>query len=42
MTRRTDLPHSDLPPTARTRVRLPEPLAPVGLFQGWGPGLSGN
>ena len=42
MTRRTDsLPH-ELPATARTRVRLPEPLAPCRLFQGWGPELSGR
>ena len=42
MTRRADLNASDLAPTVRTRVRLPEPLAPTGIFQGWGPGLSGR
>jgi hypothetical protein len=39
MTRRPDITASELPVTARTRVRLPDRLVPAGIFQGWGPGL---
>lgn len=39
MTRRHDVPSPELPFTARVRIRLPEGLAPVPVFQGWGPGL---
>jgi hypothetical protein len=42
MTRRADISNSELPPTVRTRVRLPEPFAPSRIFQGWGPDLSGH
>lgn len=36
---RADLSSYELPPTARTRVRLPESFAPARIFSGWGPGL---
>jgi len=39
MTRKPDLQNSDLPVTARTRVRLPEAYAPSRVFHGWGPDL---
>jgi hypothetical protein len=39
---RAELSNSELPTTARTRVRLPDALAPARLFQGWGPGLMGR
>jgi hypothetical protein len=39
MTRRHDAQTPELPFTARARVRLPDALAPVRVFQGWGPGL---
>jgi hypothetical protein len=42
MTRRADVSSSELPPTVRTRVRLPDALASARIFQGWGPGLSGR
>lgn len=42
MIRRADISNSELPPTVRTRVRFPEPVAPTRLFQGWGPDLSGH
>lgn len=37
MTYRTDSSSADLSRSSRTRVRLPEPIAPARLFQGWGP-----
>jgi len=37
MTSTTDSSTADLSRTARTRVRLPETMAPTRLFQGWGP-----
>lgn len=37
MTSKPDPSSVDLAPTARTRVRLPEPMAPTRLFHGWGP-----
>jgi hypothetical protein len=39
---RSDSIASELSPTVRTRVRLPEPKAPSRLFQGWGPDLTGH
>jgi hypothetical protein len=42
MTRTADTITSELPPTVRTRVRLPEPKASCRLFQGWGPDLTGR
>lgn len=42
MTRRADFPATDVPSTARTRVRLPETLTPSRIFQGWGPDLQGR
>jgi hypothetical protein len=39
MIRRPDLPNSDLPATARPRVRLPGSFAPAQVFPGWGPDL---
>ena len=39
MTRMTDLQSSEIPVTARTRVRLPDAYAPSRVFHGWGPGL---
>jgi len=39
MTRTSDRLNSDLPVTARTRVRLPDGFAPGRVFHGWGPGL---
>ncbi len=39
MTRRPDPIVSDLPVTARTRVRLPDAFAPSRVFPGWGPEL---
>jgi hypothetical protein len=39
MTRKPDLITADLPPGARTRVRLPDASSPARIFQGWGPGL---
>ena len=38
MTRNFDV-LSDLPQTARPRLRLPERLASARMFQGWGPDL---
>ncbi len=37
MTYRTDSSRGELTRSSRTRVRLPEPMAPSRLFQGWGP-----
>jgi hypothetical protein len=37
MNQRTRPVSSDLPPTARTRVRLPDAMAPAQIFPGWGP-----
>jgi hypothetical protein len=37
MTYRTDSSHLELTRSSRTRVRMPEPMAPARLFQGWGP-----
>ncbi len=37
MTHKPDSPNSDLSRTTRTRVRLPDAMAPGRLFQGWGP-----
>ena len=37
MTHKTDSSSAELARSARTRVRLPEPMAPTRLFQGWGP-----
>jgi len=34
-----DLISSDLPPTARTRVRVPRPMTTGRIFPGWGPDL---
>jgi hypothetical protein len=42
MTRLAETITLELPPTVRTRVRLPEPKAPSRLFPGWGPGLTGH
>jgi hypothetical protein len=42
MTRNADPITSGVPPTVRTRVRLPDPKAPSRLFQGWGPDLTGH
>jgi hypothetical protein len=39
MSRRPDSIAKELPLTARQRVRLPDALAPSGIFHGWGPGL---
>lgn len=39
MTRRPDIPVSELALTSRTRVRRPEVLAPTRIFPGWGPDL---
>ena len=39
MTRSPDITNTELPRTARSRVRLPEHFAPARLFQGWGPEL---
>ena len=39
MTRRNDSINSELPFAARTRVRVPQPFAPAGIFGGWGPDL---
>jgi hypothetical protein len=39
MTRRPDPISSELPPTARSRVRLPDPLVTARIFPGWGPEL---
>jgi hypothetical protein len=39
MTRRPDSLSRELPPTARTRVRLPDALASGAIFPGWGPEL---
>jgi hypothetical protein len=37
MTNKTDFSNVELARTVRTRVRLPEAMAPTRLFQGWGP-----
>jgi len=37
MTHKTDTSSLELTRSSRTRVRLPEPMAPTRLFQGWGP-----
>jgi len=37
MTHKTDPATAELARTVRTRVRLPETMAPTRLFQGWGP-----
>jgi hypothetical protein len=37
MTYRTDSSNLELTRSSRTRVRMPEPMAPARLFQGWGP-----
>ncbi len=42
MTRRADVSSTDLPPTVRTRVRLPDAYSPSRIFQGWGPDVSGR
>jgi len=39
MTRKPDSLASELPFSARHRVRLPETLASTRIFPGWGPGL---
>jgi len=39
MTRKPDVLDSEVPVTARTRVRLPDHFAPGRVFHGWGPGL---
>jgi hypothetical protein len=39
MTRTPEPQSSEVPRTARSRVRLPENFAPVRLFRGWGPEL---
>jgi hypothetical protein len=39
MTRRPDIPVSELSVTIRTRVRRPETFAPGRIFSGWGPDL---
>jgi hypothetical protein len=40
MTRKPDPMTSELPLTARTRVRLPDVGGSTGIFPGWGPGLA--
>jgi hypothetical protein len=37
MNHRIDSSNAELARTARTRVRLPDAMAPTRLFQGWGP-----
>jgi hypothetical protein len=37
MTHKPDSNSAELARTARTRVRLPEAMAPTRLFHGWGP-----
>jgi hypothetical protein len=37
MTYLPELPHSELPRGARTRIRLPDGKASTLLFPGWGP-----
>ncbi len=39
MTRKPDPLSAELPSTARTRVRLPEPHGATRIFPGWGPDL---
>ena len=39
MTRKSDSVSSELAHTARTRVRLPDAMAPARIFQGWGPSV---
>jgi hypothetical protein len=39
MTYRPELPHTELPRGARTRIRLPEDKPSAGIFPGWGPKL---
>lgn len=39
MTRKPDPPTSELPITARTRVRLPDQIGSTRIFPGWGPDL---
>ncbi len=37
MTYKADSSSAELSRSSRTRVRMPEPMAPTRLFQGWGP-----
>jgi hypothetical protein len=37
MTHRLESSNSDISRAARTRVRLPDAMAPARVFQGWGP-----
>lgn len=39
MTRTHDILNSEIPATARPRVRLPDAYAPSRVFRGWGPEL---
>ena len=39
MTRTPDILSTEIPPAARTRVRLPDTYAPSRVFRGWGPEL---
>lgn len=39
MTRKPDIQNSEIPVTARTRVRLPDAYTPSRVFHGWGPDL---
>lgn len=39
MTRKPEVLNSEIPVTARPRVRLPDAFSPCSIFRGWGPEL---